>query len=414
MRRTTISLSAVLFLLFACGSAAAGPNPGAFFYKGGPPVKAPAPKPKAPPKTAGAGGKKTVPSHFTGKRCVRRTCRYYKNGRLVKSCTKRGRRTTCTYYNLRGRATRVCTQARPGARFKCRRVRVRNAALSTRAFDSVDSSAAWQPGRKVDTRRSFHGLNGQGWTNPLIGAVGAIYYNDQQNCSGTLIARGIVLTAGHCLYEPGGAGFGNANYAFAPGQTWLEGYNLPNHVYGYWYARKVWVSPGWLNGDSGVDWGMMELLPDANGNYPGDTVGSFVAQSDIFYNPGAHVYLAGYPGEGIFATPDLHNGLGQYFCDTTWDSWLIPPGHTGLPNTGSNYYFAHQCSMVYGSSGGPVFVQLSDNSWVVGGVVNQGELEQCPADNSCRFSGIPFYSRWVETAWFDSRLIDLWNQVLQG
>ena len=54
-----------------------------------------------------------------------------------------------------------------------------------------------------------------------------------------------------------------------------------------WPAKQVWVTNGWANNDPGVDWGLMELQPDSNGNYPGDTVGNFVAQSNITYNIGA-------------------------------------------------------------------------------------------------------------------------------
>ena len=416
MRRICFTLASAVLLLLIIGSTASAVvrERGDTFYHGIAPAKAPPPTPKAPPQTVGTKGKATVHSNFTGKKCAKGVCRYYKSGKLVKRCVTVGRRTTCTSYDAKGRATRVCVRKRPGGTFKCHKVNRASFAFA-RGFDANrDNSKAWLPGSKViRSNRAFQGLAAQGFGN--IPAVGALYFDGRQMCSGSLIARGIVLTAGHCLYEHDGTGFGDVNFAFVPGQTWIDGYvGLASGPIGSFAASRVWVTPGWVDGDYGVDWGMIELAPNSAGYYPGDYqgVGNFAAQSNIQYSVGAHVYLAGYPGEGIFGYDDLHNGVGQYYCDTTWDGYSSPPG-TVTENwavTGSNYFLGHQCTMNGGSSGGPVFVQLSDNSWVIGGVVNQGTV----CCGAARTDTTRWYSNWVTTAWFDGRIIDLWNQATAG
>jgi hypothetical protein len=204
----------------------------------------------------------------------------------------------------------------------------------------------------------------------------------------------VVLTAGHCLYEQGSGYY--PDISFNPGQTWetLPGYGLDiyNPVYGEWAAKYWWVTQGWTDGDGGVDWGLVELYPDANGNYPGDYTGTFLAQANITYYPGAHVYPVGYPALGVFA--DLHEGYGQYYCDTNWEAgdWAY------TANTGSNFELYHRCIMTGGASGGPVFVELSDGRWVIGGVANRGYPNKNSVD-------------WMGTSYFDDGIVSFWNAL---
>lgn len=433
MRRTSLSLCVVALVpMFIVGGASAvepydasiarastqsaGFDPGAFFSGGPKPTPNGAkPKPTGSVKTIGRRDKvpRAVPNRFTGQQCrgsrVRRSCAHYSRGRLVRQCTLRGRTSTCTYYNAKAKPYKVCTK-KPGARAKCRRVGGGNAFWNPRFSAIGKQSAAWEQGKPIT--RLPQGLNdliAQGFTNPLMGAVGALWADGRQVCSGTLIARGVVLTAAHCIYENGASsntpsGYFQGVLEFNPGQTWFEGYELRNPVYGTWSAKSWWVTQGWADNDPGVDWGLIELYPDANGNYPGDTVGNFVARANIPYSAGTHAYLVGYPREGIFSTIDFHTGLGQYFCGVTWNEATIPSGGA---RSGSNVFLAYNCSMTGGSSGGPIFVELSDGSWVVGGVNNQADL----CDGCVRGTATPYYANWVETAYFDDRIVQFWNSI---
>lgn len=370
--------------LFASPTTAQQPQtffPGAWVDSGpAPTLGGPTPALTGKPLLVGEASKtfpKVIPGGGSAKLCKGtihskqgRRCATYKGGRLTKVCTVRsGRGRTCRLFNKNGQVFRICV-TRPGEPTRCRRVK----AAQALGMGNTNGGPFGQPSRKA------LGLNDQGF-GPLIPAVGAIWSGNEQICTGTLIARGIVLTAGHCLWvndllapQLGGTTYRGLlpDIYFAPGQTWDDSFGLPlpSYPYGKWQAARWNVTSGWAQNDDGLDWGLIELLPDANGNYPGDFTGTFLAHTKIEYGPGAHVYLAGYPSSGLFATDALHKGYGQYHCNSTWDgAWH----HNFLANgSWTNWSMTHACTMNGGSSGGPVFVELSDGSWVIGGVISRG------------------------------------------
>ena len=80
----------------------------------------------------------------------------------------------------------------------------------------------------TSTRARSSALYSSGTTNPLMSAVVRFYYSGSPTvtkgwCSGTLLTRGIVLTAAHCLY---------ANRTDGHGE------------YGYYPAAQMSVTPG--------------------------------------------------------------------------------------------------------------------------------------------------------------------------
>jgi hypothetical protein len=152
---------------------------------------------------------------------------------------------------------------------------------------------------------------------------------------------------------------------FYPGQTWNSTNTQPHNTYGEWQVKYIWTTQAWANNQDGLDWGLMELWPNASGQYPGDIVGNFQAFERINYVVGAHVYPVGYPASGIFRSAANHYGWGQYFCNTSWNGDTVQDF--------GNIMYAHQCAyMTGGASGGPVFVELADGRWVIGGVNNKG------------------------------------------
>lgn len=262
-------------------------------------------------------------------------------------------------------------------------------------------------------------LNWHGFPTKLMPAVGRIWGSFRGSsalyplCSGTVVARGIVVTAGHCLVDTDRVdGNGEHPYLsriiFVPGQTW----NNPQSSaaddikapWGVWEARDWWVPASYKKRTSQLDWGLIQIDQRSDGTFVGDVTGSWPMQAGIRFNGGARIYSVGYPGSGDWSTPRLFVGRGQYACDTTWaaGAWLSASG---------GYELWIRCPMNGGASGGPWFVQLANGSWVIGGVNNQ-----CNDDNEGDDWSAEAYCTPVSTELrslvFDNRFLQFWNSVL--
>jgi V8-like Glu-specific endopeptidase len=118
-------------------------------------------------------------------------------------------------------------------------------------------------------------------------AAGKLFYNVGSStftCSASLIARGVVVTAAHCVAAFGQGQF-YANWHFVPG------YRNGDAPYGVWTVRAVHVLPAWLTGTdpcavAGVtcqnDVAVLLLNASATGDYPGTATGWYGLGWDSF------------------------------------------------------------------------------------------------------------------------------------
>jgi hypothetical protein len=194
---------------------------------------------------------------------------------------------------------------------------------------------------------------------------------------------------------------------FVPGQTAknLQSSNRfdVNTPYGIWTATEWWRPQSWIDKTSELDWGVVQIARDDAGRYVGDVVGAWPIQAGIKYNDGARIFSVGYPSAGYWATVKGTMGRAQYACDDTWaaGSWLA---------SGTGYELWISCPMTHGASGGPWFVQLTNGSWVIGGVNNLCN-DDITTDDEGGKTCTPV-SQDVRSLVFDSSFVQFWNSVL--
>ncbi|MFO0776942.1 MAG: trypsin-like serine protease [Nitrospira sp.] len=112
-------------------------------------------------------------------------------------------------------------------------------------------------------------------------ATGRLFFtigSDTFVCSGSLIKRGLVVTAAHCVTDYGTKKL-FTNFKFVPG------YRQGQAPYRVWTASRVWIPTGYFNGAAtqcaptapGVvckdDVAVIELAPQTNPTYPGTCTG---------------------------------------------------------------------------------------------------------------------------------------------
>lgn len=388
----------------ALTATAAGQEQTAEQYFGSPPapIGSGTVRPTGERQSFGDSDARSVP---TGGRKSGRSCRGSRRSR-------RGRR--CEYYRL-FRVVRRCT-FKVGRRARCRRVRAVVAAerpgrmrVDPRALRAGRPAPSPPTGARIATV-----LRANGPTEPLLPAVGRLYATTAQgkesSCTGTLMKIGVVLTAAHCVYNgptvPGPDGYLRVDY-FAPGQTWdgvteasaSQRVGADVRRYGYVTAANWWAPDGWQRGDDGQDWALVLLNPYADGTFPGQYTGTHDALVNIRWTANAHVYQVGYPAGGYFRTH--FNGQQQWHCDSNWD----PRDALILPNS-SIVTLKHACTMNGGASGGPTFVQLTDDRWVIAGVNNRG----AGGDQALPET----YFEYLLVHYFDTRVADFYTSLFGG
>jgi hypothetical protein len=176
-------------------------------------------------------------------------------------------------------------------------------------------------------------------------SASGVLVSDQVACTASLVARDIVITAGHCVH-PGSRPQIDAyytNFRFCPAWHYGAASGL-----GCFQGRAVvttghWYNVGSTDGRMGADVGFVRLWGDGTGRMPGDIVGwlgmSFNASRDEVLN------AQGFPGGpwGMNYQMMLHADYGG----------VGPQEPRDLTMTGGDW-----CQAA-GASGSPLFVNLT-------------------------------------------------------
>lgn len=109
--------------------------------------------------------------------------------------------------------------------------------------------------------------------------------NSLGQCSGSLVAADLVLTAGHCVHKSGWA----TNYRVSPGQ------NGTSSPYGTCGVTQQWAGSTWTTvRDMRQDWGLLKLDCTV-----GTTTGWFGSSCRSSSIEGVEVTVRGYPGDKL-------------------------------------------------------------------------------------------------------------------
>jgi Trypsin-like peptidase domain len=187
--------------------------------------------------------------------------------------------------------------------------------------------------------------------------VGKLYFTNPSGqamvCSGVVVGRNLIMTAGHCVYtgRAGQAGSGwDGSFLFVPGKV---GGSNP---YGAFTGKNAAAYKAYYRGIDGIapmpglDYAFVKLNP-RNGHSVGDLVG----WDGVTWGNHTAYRSLGYPSEGWF----LANGGGNY-------PWFTHSNRIGSYQWGATGYsevrIANRANG--GTSGGPWLVSINGGEYV--------------------------------------------------
>ncbi len=178
-------------------------------------------------------------------------------------------------------------------------------------------------------------------------AIGSLEISGSpQICTAVLVRRDLIVTASHCLH-PDGIAVAPARLIFtsssAPGQQ-VRGVAI--------YGQGGEVTPGTIHKDQAqLDWALVRIAPPL-ALAPLKVAPLSAAQARAQIAKGGRFYSAGY-GQGAKDRLRPHERCG-----------LLPPDPEGL--TEGDLFFATNCIVRLGDSGGPVAIVNGDGPELIG------------------------------------------------
>lgn len=259
--------------------------------------------------------------------------------------------------------------------------------LPANAATALRSAAAGQSGNTVKTKAATTKAEpGSVGTNSVIGADGRVQESaptsypwgaiahlqtNQGGCTGFMLSRDVLVTAGHCVHY---GGSWVTSYTVTPGRT---GNNAP---FGSCSGgiNDVWTTSNWINGyPSDHDYGLIKLTCNI-----GNNTGWF----GWWYNTGENLvnqyfYVEGYPGDKPFGT-------------MWWD------GDNTYSQTANKLWY--WIDTAGGQSGSPVYHSNSTtpglcSGWCVTAIHTNGVAGTNPANSGTRFRPdvMSFINYWI-------------------
>lgn len=190
-------------------------------------------------------------------------------------------------------------------------------------------------------------------------AAGKLFFLDDgttYNCSGSMIDRGLVVTAAHCVAS-------NSTHTMYTGFRFIPGYRETEAPFGEWEVAKVYVLPSYVDGKdciSGVvckdDVAVLTLVPqkvDGKDRYAGDSTGWFG------YAAGVEPYTA------VGLTQVTQLGYPLCLNDGEFMQRNDAQGAISKDQRNNTVYGSLMCG---GSSGGPVIANFGIKSDTTGTV----------------------------------------------
>lgn len=235
------------------------------------------------------------------------------------------------------------------------------------------------------------------WYSPAVGRL--LFYIPSQrsfsNCSATVVGRGLVLTAAHCVVADNGVNY--TNFMFIPSQ---RGTQAP---FGNWYANGAAYYSHYLTVQNPhnraekfwpLDYAFIKFPPQNGGRSIETVTGEFPI---VMNAPTANKWSTGYPNEGsYFSRYCTHgsanvNSCWQYYCHAPVGAYV--QSYPGWHEVGWG------CNSSGGTSGGPVF-QIYNGRWHVSSV--NSNAPTLVIDNTTppqrRFSKNmwgPYFNSWI-------------------
>jgi V8-like Glu-specific endopeptidase len=175
-------------------------------------------------------------------------------------------------------------------------------------------------------------------------AAGKLFFLDggtTYNCSGSMIDRGLVVTAAHCVAS-------NGKHTLYTGFRFIPGYRETEAPFGEWEVAKVYVLPSYVAGKDCIsgtvckdDVAVLALVPQKIGGkdrYAGDSTGWFgyAAGTDPYTSVGlTQITQLGYPlclNDGEFMQRnDAQGAISKESKDNTIYGSLMCGGSSGGP-----------------------------------------------------------------------------------